>query len=495
MSPPSVNNDVPTPETSSYGYVEAATTYPTFAPRDNQDPAKDDEHQPLLGQSVRVKYRSISRAKALVIIACIACTTGTGSLLNGHVIVALPMMAHDLGLSVDLMFMAVAAFSLASGCTLLLSGAVADATSSILMFLLGCFLQCLFTSACGFAQTGMQLVAFRALSGVAASFCLPAAVSIIYDTFPAGPWRNAAFASMGGSQPIGFSVGLVGGGFLAKDAGWPWGFHVVALTNTCVVTTADTSNIRTPTNIFLLGLSLALMPAFVAWVSRQEHNNRPALIPNSLWRNKISTSICINIFLMWGAYNAFEQVINLFFQEVQGLDALETALHFLPQPLSGLLANLAVGLVVHRIRGDWIILATTIISCISPLLMALIDPSWSYWVAAFPAVFLNTVGADIIYTISNLLIMFVFPGSKQGLAGGVLNTVAQIGNSLGLAVVALLAESITMHSSIEDKKSPEALMEGYRAAFWFMFALSAASFLVSCWGLHGIGRVGREVVA
>ena len=105
MSSPSVYHDVSTPETSSYGYVEVATTDPTFATRDNQDPTKDDEHQPLLGQSVRVKYRSIRRAKALVIIGCIACTTGAGSLLNGHVIVALPTMAHDLGLNTDLVFM------------------------------------------------------------------------------------------------------------------------------------------------------------------------------------------------------------------------------------------------------------------------------------------------------------------------------------------------------------------------------------------------------
>lgn len=103
------------------------------------------------------------------------------------------------------------------------------------MFLLGCFLQCLFTSACGFAQTGTQLIVFRALSGIAASFCLPAAVSIIYDTFPAGPWRNAAFASIGGGQPVGFSIGLVGGGILSNTVGWPWGFHIVALTNTFVL--------------------------------------------------------------------------------------------------------------------------------------------------------------------------------------------------------------------------------------------------------------------
>lgn len=237
------------------------------------------------------------------------------------------------------------------------------------------------------------------------------------------------------------------------------------------------------------------MPAFVAWINRQERHKRPALIPNSLWSNRIFTSICINVFLMWGAFNAFEQVINLFFQEVQGFNALETALRFLPMPLSGLLANLAMGLVLHRIRADWIVLATTVVSCVSPLLMALVDPSWSYWVAAFLAVFLNATGAESLFTISNLLIMSVFPGSTQGVAGGVFNTIAQIGKSLGLALVALLAESTTAHSAIEDRKSPEALMEGYRAAFWFMFALSATSFAVSLWGLHGIGKVGRKVTA
>lgn len=273
----------------------------------------------------------------------------------------------------------------------------------------------------------------------------------------------------------------------------PEGVHSLIITHSAI--TADTSNIRKPTIICLLGLSLALMPAFVAWVDRQEHSNRPALIPNSLWSNKVFTSICINVFLMWGAFNAFEQIVNLFFQEVQGLDALETALRFLPMPLSGLLANLVVGLVVHRIRADWIVLTTTVVSCVSPLMMALISASWSYWVAAFPAVFLNATGADSLFTISNLLIMSVFPGSTQGLAGGVFNTIAQIGKSLSLALVALLAESITKHSTVEEKKSPEALMEGYRAAFWFMFALSAASLSVSLWGLHGIGRVGREVVA
>lgn len=102
------------------------------------------------------------------------------------------------------------------------------------MYLTGCVLQSGFTLACGLSQTATQLIVFRALAGVAISFCLPSAVSIITSTFPEGKSRNIAFASMGGGQPIGFSVGLTLGGVLSNTIGWRWGFHIAAIINTIV---------------------------------------------------------------------------------------------------------------------------------------------------------------------------------------------------------------------------------------------------------------------
>lgn len=102
------------------------------------------------------------------------------------------------------------------------------------MYLTGCVLQSGFTLACGLAQTPTQMIVFRALAGVAISFCLPSAVSIITSTFPEGRGRNIAFASMGGGQPIGFSTGLIVGGVLTNSIGWRWGFHIAAIVNTIV---------------------------------------------------------------------------------------------------------------------------------------------------------------------------------------------------------------------------------------------------------------------
>ena len=106
------------------------------------------------------------------------------------------------------------------------------------MYLLGCLLQSIFTLACGLAQDSMQLIFFRGLAGIAIAFCLPSAVSLITAYFPHGQRRNAAFAAMGGGQPIGFSIGLVMGGVLADGPGWRVGFYIAAGVNTVLLVLA-----------------------------------------------------------------------------------------------------------------------------------------------------------------------------------------------------------------------------------------------------------------
>lgn len=56
--------------------------------------------------------------------------------------------------------------------------------------------------------------------------------------------------------------------------------------------------------------------------------------------------------------------------------------------------NLGMGLLVHRFRPDHLILATSVITALSPLLMAIIDPSWSWWYASFWAVMLGPLSAS-----------------------------------------------------------------------------------------------------
>jgi nitrate/nitrite transporter NarK len=238
---------------------------------------------------------------------------------------------------------------------------------------------------------------------------------------------------------------------------------------------------------------MVLLVAFVLWVGRQERLHRPALIPNSLWRHRAFSCICFNVFCIWAAFNAFEQYLNFFFQEVQHISPIGTSLRFLPGILSGALADIVIGLIVHSVRGDWIVIMTTVPTVIASLLMAVVKPTWSYWACAFIANFLNPIAADGIFTVSNLLITSMFPVKDQGIAGGVFNTVSQTGKSVGLALTALIANEVTAHSKCTNKQSPEALLEGYRAAFWFCVALAVISLCFSVWGLRKIGKVGRKM--
>lgn len=69
--------------------------------------------------------------------------------------------------------------------------------------------------------------------------------------------------------------------------------------------TGSTASLRHPTVIALLSLGIALIPVFIMWVSRQEKLGKPAIIPNSVWKQTAFTMVCLNVFFTWAAFNAF----------------------------------------------------------------------------------------------------------------------------------------------------------------------------------------------
>lgn len=125
-----------------------------------------------------------------------------------------------------------------TGCLLIIAGSLADLVGSRRIFLPGCFLQIVFVVACGVARTGLQLIIFRAMQGIALSLCLPTAVSIITTAFPNGRSRNLGLGFMGAGQPLGFSIGLVLGGVFIQSAGWRSGYYMCAAANALVFFTS-----------------------------------------------------------------------------------------------------------------------------------------------------------------------------------------------------------------------------------------------------------------
>ena len=98
----------------------------------------------------------------------------------------------------------------------------------------------------------------------------------------------------------------------------------------------------------------------------------------------------------------------------------------------------------------------------------------------------------MLFVVSSLIIVDVFPAKTHALAGAVFNTVAQFGTSLGIAVMAVVASNVTRESGNPNKESPAALMEGYRVTFWLEFASMLLTSGIGIVGLRKAGRVGLK---
>ena len=482
----------------------------------------------------------MSRARAIVIIATVTGVSFLSCQESGLLTVGLPRIAADLHIPNNLLLWPASVYGLTAACTLLASGAVADVVGNRPVFLTGCALFSVFTLGCSLARTGIQLIIFRALQGVAMSMAMPTAVSLITNNFPTGKRRNMAFAFLGGGFPLGFALGAVLGGILIDTVGWRFGYYInfaisvlifvgalfslprpisegssnrrkrllhdidwvgIAIASACIamlsyvfaMVTSSTSTLRHPPNIALLALSATLMPTFVFWVGRQEKLGRPAVIPNSIWRKTAFTSICITVFLCWAQFNAFGYFATLFIQNIQHISPLQTALRYLPQVICGFATNMLTGYLLDKVSAGILVLIASLLSASAPLLFATASPSWTYWAAAFPAMCLAPVSTDVLFSVSNHVITATFNKKDQALAGGIFATVSQLGNSIGLAMTAMVASLVTMGTDAKGQSvDPAAILKGYRAAFWLCFAGAVVSCTVGGVGLRRSGKVGLK---
>jgi MFS family permease len=474
------------------------------------------------------------------------------SFSNGVITVGLPIIARSIQLERSLYLWPSSVYGLTSGAALLIAGSIADIVGARTIELLGITLLGVFSLACGFAQTGAQLVAFRALQGLALALHLPASVAIITGAVPAGRARNLGFACLGFSQPLGFAVGLVLSGVMIEQAGWRSGFYlsgscllavslaamwtlpklttrtprttplsllkkvgtqidwiggIISSTGLALLAyilallSADLTTIRTPTTIALLTTSILLLAAFPCWMHHRTRTHRPALVPNALWSNIPFTSTCIMVALSSGVMNSIEVFSSLYFQEIQHANTLTTSLYLLPNLAAGVAINISMGFFVHRVAARWLVAGSTIVCAASPLIMALMPPDWKYWYLAFWAQVFAPFSGDVLYTVGLIIVSGSFPEDTQALAGAVFNTVGQFGMSLGMGscqVVALGVQGSGSgsgaegHGAFDGEVGDRALLRGYRASYWLMFGYMVVCGGIAVAGLRKAGRVGLK---
>lgn len=84
---------------------------------------------------------------------------------------------------------------------------------------------------------------------------------------------------------------------------------------------------------------------------------------------------------------------------MQLLSALQASLRFLPNVVIGTLISFGTDAVLHKWDAYRYVTTMLLISCVAPLLMALMDPTWSYWYMAFWGMLLLPFAGDGEFTL------------------------------------------------------------------------------------------------
>jgi MFS family permease len=149
--------------------------------------------------------------------------------------------------------------------------------------------------------------------------------------------------------------------------------------------------------------------------------------------------------------------------------ALKTAVWFSPMAAGGIILATVGGFTLHLLPGRVVLIISGIGSVFSVLLFAIIPEDGGYWAYVFPAMVGCTLGVDITYLISNTFITTNVPRHRQGLAGGLINSLLFLGISffLGMADLAV---------SEDLKRHPDGL--GHKVAFWFATACAGVALLI-----------------
>jgi MFS family permease len=223
------------------------------------------------------------------------------------------------------------------------------------------------------------------------------------------------------------------------------------------------------------GLSLALLLGFLA----REATARNPLVPLRIFRARnVAAANAIQVLSVAGMFGVFF-LGALYLRRVLGYDALQIGLAFLPVTLTmGTLSIRYSERLVTRFGARNMLAPGLVLIALALVLFAQAPVHGSYLQHVLPSMLLLGIGAGVCFPALMNVAMSGASPRDAGLASGLVNTTAQVGGALGLAVLATLSTSRSAHLLAHGSSTAEALTRGYHLAFWIAAALTAAAIAI-----------------
>ncbi|MEX0170676.1 MFS transporter [Streptomyces sp. LMG1-1-1.1] len=385
--------------------------------------------------------------------------------------VALPVLGADLGLGQSALQWAVTAFALPSGGFLLLFGRIGDLYGRKKLFLAGLALFGAASLLATFAWNPAVFLTGRALQGLGAAAIVPTGMSLLTTTFPEGPLRDRALGVSGTVLSLGFTVGMVLGGVMTDTLGWRSTMGLLALFTLVVLPlapgllpesrTPERPRLDVPGAVTVTGGLLALIYALstaaqrgfggadvlvtlvaglllLAVFVRVESRHPAPLVSLPMLGRRTVAFGNLGGLITFSMMSTVVFVLTLYLQETLHLSAFVTGLIFGVQGVSAIVAGTLAPKVIGRLGARRVLVGSLVGQ---GLLTAAIlgvgrDSGAVLATVAASLACMFHLGAIISY---GLTVTSGVPDEEQGLATGLVTTTQQVGLTIGIPLLGVLA--------------------------------------------------------
>ncbi|WP_018331201.1 MFS transporter [Actinomycetospora chiangmaiensis] len=457
---------------------------------------------------------------------------------NSIVNIALPSAQADLGFSDAQRQWVVTAYALAFGSLLLLGGRLSDLFGRKAAFVVGLIGFAVASVLGGLAPGFGLLVAARALQGMFGAVLAPAALSLLTTTFPAGRDRARAFGVFSALAGSGAAIGLLLGGTLTEYADWRWCmyvnvvFAVVALIGALLLMPAHPAGERPPLDLVgtvlasaglfgvVFGFATAETDGWRSWpvyaflaggvvllavfVAVQRVRTAP-LLPLRVLRDRYRGGSYLTILVLTTGMFGLSLFLAYVMQTELGLSPVLTGVAFLPMVASIVSASTTVpGLVLPRLGPKPLIFVGLLLGAGALFWFSHLTPGSTYASGVLGPMILMGLGMGTAMSTSINTATLGVERQDAGVASATVNTMQQVGGSVGTALLSSIAGTATAAALGVGLAPRAAALAGYDRAFLvaaviFLVAAVVCGLLVPAGRPHAVvadsGPAPRELPA
>ena len=440
-----------------------------------------------------------------------------------------PQLQKDLGLSATGLQWVFNNYIVLFGGLLLLGGRLNDVFGRRRMFLGGLVLFAAGSLLAAMADTDTQIMAARAVQGIAAAGLSPACLSILVVAFRDPVERGKAFGVWGAVIGVGAGLGTLVGGAIV-DVNWRLAFYInlpiaagllVAalalipggapsgprlkadvlggLTGTlglgalvfAIVSVNDHgwTGVRT---LVSFAVAVILLPAFVMIERRAE----APLLPLRLFRLRGVVAGSLGELFTAGLMIPCFMLLPIYMQSVLGYSPLKTGLAYLPTTLAMMIVAGPLAKAIPKIgaRIPYVIGAVLLGGMLVLLLRT--PASGSYWSVLFPITSLLGVGLVLCLIPTPTVGTSEATEEDAGTTSAILNVSTQVGGALGLAIGATVLQHRLTDLAADGRVGPGALNDALHAGIATLFVWVGLSLLTGIIGFRGLpAKQPEQIVA